>query len=62
MFCTIQSSVYLLVGAHRVGVVFCRGLLTEVKARQFEDKSRLPERVADEKVELGTVLAEPIVR
>ena len=53
---------YLLVGAHRVGVVFCTGLLAEVKDRQFDDRSRSPERVADENVEVGTVLAEPMVR
>ena len=59
---TVKSIAFLLVGAHRVGVVFCAGFLAEVNARQFDDRSRLPERVADEKVEVGTVLAEPIVR
>ena len=59
---TTQSSHYLLVGAHRVGVVSCSGLLAEVKERQLDDKSRLPESVADEKVVVGTLLAEPIVR
>ena len=33
-----------------------------VNARQLLPKTRVPDRVADEKVPLGTVVADPIVK
>ena len=47
------------VGAHCVTLT---DIVPPVNARQLLPKTRVPDRVADEKVPLGTVVADPIVK
>ena len=58
-----RGNIYLLVGnLQLVTVVDCEGLTVETYAKQFLDKSKMPLRVAEEKVDSGTTDAEPIVK
>ena len=47
---------------HLVGIVLWLGMKSEVYARQFLLKSKIPSCVVSENVDGGTVVADPIVK